>query len=212
MEPGLLMHWKLRVLPAVLAGFLGILFAGAPTATGAVPPSPHQIIREAADNLLAVMSTRRAEFEADPARLRSVVNEVLRPHFDVDYASRLILGRYWPRSTEDQRRRFTKALYDSVVRKYSSGLLEFNENSVEIIPHRGLIRLDEEYVTVRTQVNLDTGVQVPVDYRTRWNGSEWKVFDVIVEGLSYVTYYRDQIGQDVKMKGLDQVIADLGSA
>jgi phospholipid transport system substrate-binding protein len=211
MEPGLLMHWKLRFLPALLAGFLGVLSA-APTATGAVPPSPHQIIRETADDLLAVMSARRAEFEANPARLRSVVDEVLRPHFDVDYASRLILGRFWPRSTEDQRLRFTTALYDSMVRKYSAGLLEFNENTVEIIPHRGLIRLDEEYVTVRTLVNLETGVQVPVDYRTRWTGDDWKVFDVIVEGLSYVTYYRDQIGQDVKQKGLDQVIIDLGSA
>ena len=66
-------------------------------------------------------------------------------------------------------------------------------------------------MTVRTLVNLDTGVQVPVDYRTRWTGNEWKVFDVIVEGLSYVTYYRDQIGQDVKQKGLDQVISDLAS-
>ncbi len=210
METGLPMHWKLRLTPALTAGCLGILFATAP-ATGAVPPSPHQIIREAADDLLAVMTARRAEFEANPAQLRGVVDNVLRPHFDVDYASRLILGRYWPRSTEDQRQRFTEALYNSVVRKYSAGLLEFDENSVEIIPHRGLIRLDEEYVTVRTLVNLDTGVQVPVDYRTRWTGNEWKVFDVIVEGLSYVTYYRDQIGQDVKQKGLDQVISDLAS-
>ena len=198
-------------MPTVLGALRGVFLAAAPAA-GAVPPSPHQIIRDTADELLAVMSARRAEFEANPARLRSVVDNVLRPHFDVDYASRLILGRYWPRSTEDQRRRFTEALYGSMVRRYSTGLLEYNENTVEIIPHRGLIRLDEEYVTVRTLVNLDTGVQVPVDYRTRWTGDEWKVFDVIVEGRSYVTYYRDQIGQDVRMKGLDQVIADLGSA
>jgi phospholipid transport system substrate-binding protein len=210
MEPGLPMHWKLRLLPAVVSGCLGILLVAAPAAS-AVPPSPHQIIRDTADDLLAVMSVRRAEFEANPAQLRGVVDNVLRPHFDVDYASRLILGRYWPRSTEDQRRRFTEALYGSMVRRYSAGLLEFEENTVEIIPHRGLIRLDEEYVTVRTLVNLDTGVQVPVDYRTRWTGDQWKVFDVIVEGRSYVTFYRDQIGQDVKQKGLDQVIADLGS-
>jgi phospholipid transport system substrate-binding protein len=204
------MHRKPGLIFALCAGAIGFSLASAP-AVPAVPPSPHQIIRDAADELLGVMESRRGEFEANPAGLYGVVDDVLRPHFDVDYAARLILGRYWPRSTEDQRRRFTEALYGSLVRKYSSGLLEFTENTVEIIPHRGLIRLDEEYVTVRTRVNLDTGVAVPVDYRTRWNGNEWKVFDVIIEGLSYVTYYRDQIGQDVKLKGLDQVITDLAS-
>ncbi len=204
------MHRKPGLIFALCAGAIGFSLASAP-AVPAVPPSPHQIIRDAADELLGVMKSRRGEFESNPAGLYGVVDDVLRPHFDVDYAARLILGRYWPRSTEDQRRRFTEALYGSLVRKYSSGLLEFTENTVEIIPHRGLIRLDEEYVTVRTRVNLDTGIAVPVDYRTRWNGDEWKVFDVIIEGLSYVTYYRDQIGQDVKLKGLDQVITDLAS-
>ncbi len=204
------MHRKPGLFFAVCVGVIGFVLGASPVAL-AVPPSPHQIVREAADELLGVMENRRGEFESNPAGLYGVVDDVLRPHFDVDYAARLILGRYWPRSTEDQRRRFTEALYGSLVRKYSSGLLEFTENTVEIIPHRGLIRLDEEYVTVRTRVNLDTGIAVPVDYRTRWNGDEWKVFDVIIEGLSYVTYYRDQIGQDVKLKGLDQVITDLAS-
>jgi phospholipid transport system substrate-binding protein len=53
------------------------------------------------------------------------------------------------------------------------------------------------------------GIAVPVDYRTRWTEGRWKVFDVKIEGLSYVTYYRDLIGDDVRAKGLDAVIEDL---
>ncbi len=138
-----------------------------------------------------------------------MVDEVLRPNFDVEYASRLVLGRYWPRSTPEQRDAFTRALYDSLVRRYSRGLLQYDENTVKVLPHGGLIGLNEDFVTVKTVVMTTDGVAVPVDYRTRWSEGRWKVFDVKIEGLSYVTYYRDLIGDDVRRKGLDAVIADL---
>jgi len=50
---------------------------------------------------------------------------------------------------------------------------------------------------------------VPVDYRTRWTDGGWKVFDVIIEGLSYVTHYRDLMGEDMRQKGIDGVIEEL---
>jgi phospholipid transport system substrate-binding protein len=175
-------------------------------------PSPHQIIQATADELLAVIKSRRPELESSPRALYEVVDEVLRPNFDVDYAGRLVLGRYWPRATTEQRQRFIDALYGSLVRKYARGLLQYQEDTVRVLPHRGLIRIDEDFVTVKTEVKTNDGVLVPVDYRTRWTDDSWKVFDVVIEGLSYVTFYRDLIGDDVRQKGLDAVITDLESA
>ncbi len=178
----------------------------------AAVPSPHQIIQDTADELLVVVKSRRPELESDSDALYKVVDEILRPNFDVAYAGRLVLGRYWPRSTADQRERFTEALYRSLVRKYARGLLKYREDTVRIFPHSGLIRIDEDFVTVKTEVKTSDGILVPVNYRTRWVEGNWKVFDVIVEGLSYVTYYRDLIGQDVRNKGLDVVIDNLGKS
>jgi len=178
----------------------------------AAVPSPHQIIQDTADELLVVVKSRRPELESNSAALYKVVDEILRPNFDVAYAGRLVLGRYWPRSTADQRERFTEALYSSLVRKYARGLLKYREDTVRIFPHSGLIRIDEDFVTVKTEVKTSDGILVPVNYRTRWVEGNWKVFDVIVEGLSYVTYYRDLIGQDVRNKGLDVVIDNLGKS
>ena len=191
-----------RALPAAL-----LLLCGA-TATAA-GPSPHQMIQQAADDLLLVVKQRRPELESDSRALYGVVDDVLRPNFDVEYAGRLVLGRHWPRSTPEQRAAFTEALYGSLVRRYSRGLLQYDEDTVKVLPHGGLIGLDEDYVTVKTVVLTNDGIAVPVDYRTRWNEGQWKVFDVKIEGLSYVTYYRDLIGDDVRAKGLDAVIDDL---
>lgn len=191
-----------RALPVAL-----VLLAGAVGA--AAGQSPHQMIQQTADELLVVIESRRAELEANPPALHRVVDDVLRPNFDVEYSGRLVLGRYWPRATPEQRVAFTEALYGSLVRRYSRGLLQYEEDTVQVLPHGGLIGLDEDFVTVKTVVMTRDGVAVPVDYRTRWSEGQWKVFDVKIEGLSYVTYYRDLIGDDVRRKGLDTVIEEL---
>jgi phospholipid transport system substrate-binding protein len=171
--------------------------------------SPQQMVKDSADELLVIVKSRRAELEANPARLYQIVDEVLRPNFDVVYSARLVLGRHWPRSTPEQRQLFTEALYGAMVRRYARGLLKYNEDSLIVEPHAGLIRLDEEFVTVNTKVKTAKGVLVPVNYRTRWADNSWKVFDVTIEGLSYVSSFRDTIGNDVRRKGLDAVIRDL---
>jgi len=197
---------RLTPVLAVVALTMWSGFAAAATATG---PSPHQIIQATADELLEVVRARRPELESNPKALYSVVDEILRPNFDVAYAGRLVMGRYWPRSTPEQRERFVAALYGSLVRRYARGLLEFREDSVNVLPHSGLISLDEDFVTVKTEVKTTDGTQVPVNYRTRWTDGGWKVFDVIIEGLSYVTHYRNLMGEDVRQKGLDSVIEEL---
>jgi phospholipid transport system substrate-binding protein len=195
-----LRRWFRSLLVLGLAVALPSLAAG---------PSPQQMVKASADELLVVVNSRRAELEANPARLHQIVDEVLRPNFDVVYSARLVLGRYWPRSTPEQRQRFTQALYRAMVRRYSAGLLKYHEDSVHVEPHAGLIRLDEEFVTVNTKIRTAKGVMVPVNYRTRWSDNSWKVFDVTIEGLSYVASFRDSIGNDVRRKGLDAVIRDL---
>lgn len=192
---------------AIIAGLMP-MFVGL-TTLAATGPSPQQMIQTTADDLLVVIRARRPELESDPAALYQVVDEILRPNFDISYAGRLVMGRYWPRSTPEQRQQFIDALYGSLVRRYGRGLLEYREDTVKVLPHPGLIKLDEDFVTVKTQVKTTSGTVVPVDYRTRWTDEGWKVFDVIIEGLSYVAHYRDMMGEDVRRKGLDTVIEEL---
>lgn len=190
----------LAALTAALAG---------PPSSAEPGPTPQQMIQSTADELLVVMRGRRSELEADPQALYEVVDNVLRPNFDIDYAGRLVMGRYWPRSTPEQRQQFIEALYGSLVRRYARGLLGYRDDTVTVLPHPGLIKLDEDFVTVKTEVKTTSGTIVPVDYRTRWTDGGWKVFDVIIEGLSYVTHYRDLMGEDMRQKGIDGVIEEL---
>ena len=192
-------------LPAVATAILL-----APLLLGAAPgPSPHQIVKSTGDTLAEALDNNRARLESNPQELYDLVDEVLRPNFDITYAGRLIMGRHWSTASTAERDQFVAALYASVVRRYGNGLLEFNEDRIKVVPPRELLSLDDEFITVKTEVHLDDGTMVPVNYRTRWTDETWKVFDVIVEGRSYVSYYRDEIGRDIAARGLPEVIEQL---
>ncbi len=68
---------------------------------------------------------------------------------------------------------------------------------------------EEDFVTVKTMVTLDDGTEVPVNYEMRWFDHAWKVYDVNIEGRSYVLYYRGVFRQEIEAKGFDKVIEDL---
>ena len=186
------------------------------TAAGALLPAafvaataagPDAVIRQASDEIVAVLNTRRDELAADRDELYRVVDEILLPRFDRRYAGGLVMGKYWRQANDDQRERFILALYRSLLRTYASNILEYDDDALEVIPYDG--DLSEGKAIVETRVTLDTGVVTPVNYRMRLSGEEWKAYDVIIEGISYVTNYRKQYASEFRAKGIDQVIAEL---
>ena len=121
-----------------------------------------------------------------------------------------MLARHWRGASNEQKRRFIDGLYNSLLRRYADGVLEFQEDRVEILPQRG--EADEKRATVRTMVTLDNGETIPVNYGLVNRGDNgWKVYDVTIEGISYVRNFRAEIDEEVKRTSLDAVIERLES-
>jgi phospholipid transport system substrate-binding protein len=97
--------------------------AAAPTAVDASGPS--QLIDSSSQILLQALDAHRAEYRKDPQKLYALIDQVLLPHFDVDYAAKLVLAQAWRTATPDQRTRFVKAFYQSLLRTYGDALVEF---------------------------------------------------------------------------------------
>lgn len=187
-----------------LAGAAVLLLGALASATAA---GPDEVIRQASDEIVAVLDTRRDELAADRDELYRVVDEILLPRFDRRYAGGLVMGKYWRRASDEQRERFILALYRSLLRTYASNILNYDGDALEVLPYEG--DLSEGKAVIETRVTLDTGVVTPVNYRMRLSGEEWKAFDVVIEGISYVTNYRKQYASEFRSKGIDQVIAEL---
>ncbi|MDH4107298.1 MAG: ABC transporter substrate-binding protein [Gammaproteobacteria bacterium] len=179
------------------------------TAFGAQAQSPNSVIEEAAGLLATTLDGRKDELAADREALYSVIDAILLPRFDRTYAAQLVLGRTWRDASEEQRERFIAAFYNSLLRKYADGLLQYDQNRIEILPFRG----DETKprVIVKTLVQLDDGTEVPVDYGLVRRDSAWLVFDVIIEGISYVRNFRAELDAEVAATSLEAVIQRLES-
>ena len=176
-------------------------------ATGALAVDPNDVIQGAADELSTELDGRKDALAEDKDALYTLIDGILLPRFDRRYAAQLVLGRHWRNASDEQRTRFIDAFYNSLLRRYADGVLEYDESRVEILPFRG--DLSKQRTTVRTMVTLDDGTEVPVNYGMVNRDGNWLIFDVTIEGISYVRNFRTELNAEIQAKSLDAVIARL---
>ncbi len=186
---------------------LGLILATASTAW-TDDRTPAQIVENTAGSILEQIDARRSEFQEDPDSLKMLVHEKLLPMLDQIYSAKLILGRQGRGQPEDKLKEFADALSTLLTDRYSTGLLRFrSREQMEILPPNP--KDNERLTRVRTRVKLENGGSAPVDYAFRKTSDGWKVFDVTVEGVSYVLTFRNQLAPKVAAEGIDKVTADL---
>jgi phospholipid transport system substrate-binding protein len=191
-----------------LAGAL--LLAGAPLlAANAIDAStPQKLIETSSKALLADLDVNRAAYRKDINGLYKVVDTQFLPHVDVPYAARQVLGKYWRDASDDQKKRFTDAVYRSLLTTYGKALIEFTGDQMVIKPFRGDAAAPNP--TVETVVRTRSGSTVDVNYVVhKMPDGQWKVWDVKIEGISYVKVLRDDYGSEIDQKGLDAVLKRL---
>ena len=173
------------------------------------PGSPDAVIVGAVNELNEKLSGRKAELAENREELYALINEVLLPRFDRKLAAQLVLAKHWRTASEEQRERFINAFYNSLLRKYADGLLEFDEDRIEVLEFRG--DASAKRALVKTNVTLDDGTQVPVHYDLVNRGDRWLIFNVKVEGVSYVSNFRTELDAEIRSSSLQAVIDRLES-
>ena len=181
--------------------------AGKPASTAVDTSGPSQLIESSANVILSGIDSRRDEFRKDPTGLYELVENTLLPHFDTPYAAQLVLGQHWRNATPDQRKRFVEAFYKSLLYTYGDAMVDFTADRLKVFPTK--VGPQDTRATVRTEVKRSNGTKVAVNYTMRKVNGEWKAWDVVIDGISYVKSYREDYGAEVAQKGLDAVIARL---
>lgn len=189
-------------LSLTLAGALAVVPAQADNSQ-----SPSELVKSRATALLDSVASQRETLKNNPDQLYSLVKGKLLPVFDFEFTSRLVLGRHWRDASDDQRQEFKDAFLDFLVHNYANGLLKYQNNKIDFLPVRGDV--DPRHTIVQTKVYLDDGTAVPVDYVLHKTDDSWKIFDVIIEGISYVNNYRQQFGSEIDQKSLAELIQRL---
>ncbi|HWK49495.1 MAG TPA: ABC transporter substrate-binding protein [Steroidobacter sp.] len=201
-------HSRRNILAAGLALVVGLSsFAGAAQAQDATKLGPQELVAKVANDTLKDLDANRAEYTKNKNKVRELVDKNMLPYFDTAYAAQLVLAKHWRTASQEQRKRFIDAFYQSLLQNYGEALLEFTPERLRILPFQG--NPNDKIATVRTEVRRDDGSRVPVNYSLRQTDNGWKAYDVQIQGVSYVKSFRTDFGAEIDQKGLDAVIQRL---
>ena len=177
--------------------------------SGAEPvgESPNVVIESAVVLFAEQLDGRKDELSENRAELYEIIDGILMPRFDRRFAAQVVLAKNWRTASEEQQARFIEAFYRALLRKYSDGILEFDPSKITVLPYRG--DMTKKRTKVRSTVALDDGSKVSVDYELVKRKAGWLVFNVVIEGVSYVLNFRAEVESEIRASSLEAVIERL---
>src|SRR6185436_19883025 len=193
-----------NLISALLAAAL-LLGAGPARAQEA----PDVLVKNVTLEVVDLISKDKEIKSGNRAKLIQVIDAKVLPHFNFAAMTGLALGQNWKKATPEQKKRLTEEFRTLLVRTYASALAAYSEQKLEFRPLRA--KPTDTDVTVQVRV-LQAGAQpVPIDYSMEKTAGGWKVYDVMVGGVSLVANYRTEFNNVVREAGIDGLIKNLGT-
>jgi phospholipid transport system substrate-binding protein len=194
----------IRKPSAVFAASLIVLFAALPAHA---QESPDVMVKRVSQDVVATIKGDPLIQAGNEARIREVIEAKLVPNFDFMRMTALAMGKNWRAATPEQQKRLADEFKTLLVRTYSGALSKYRDETIDYKPLR--MNPSDTDVTVRTLVMKSGGQPVQIDYNLAKAADGWKVFDVVIGGVSLVTNYRDEFNEQVKNGGVDGLIKTL---
>ncbi|MDH5600805.1 MAG: ABC transporter substrate-binding protein [Gammaproteobacteria bacterium] len=209
----------MSTLPHTLKnGFLtliiGLFFVANSQAQAKIQP-PDELIQLNTVKMLRSINEHRPEIKKTPAKLTSLVEDIILPHLDFITASKIVMGKYWRRANKEQKIKFIRQFRLLLLRFYSSALSEYLNNNnkdlkldlIKYFPSN--LKQGDTSITIRGEVEQEKGPGIPIFYRMHLTKKGWKIFDVSVEGISMITTYKNNFATELKTDGIDALILSL---
>lgn len=164
---------------------------------------PTDVVLQTADKVIERLRVSRPLSDEQATAL---VEELILPHLDFETFARLSLGKYWRQASPEQRTAFTREFHRLLLRSYATSL---NAYSGERIEHLGQRNEPGDRLLMQTQMIRAQGAPVRIDYRLHKRQDEWKIYDVVIEGISLIMTYRTSFSEEISRTGLDALILKL---
>jgi phospholipid transport system substrate-binding protein len=164
-----------------------------------------------ADQLISKLKENKTTLRENPSLVYSLANEIVVPHADINYmAKRVLPPKTWNNATSSQRSRFESAFSTLLVHTYASALANYNDQTIHFYPVRGGYA-GKSTVQVNSAIERSDGPSISVNYRLVLAGSEWKLFDMSVEGVSMLESFRSQFADQLAQGDIEALINKLGT-
>jgi phospholipid transport system substrate-binding protein len=189
----------------LLRFFVVLLF---PVLAFAQDAGPEALVKKMTEDVLAAVKSDKDLAAGDKQKAIKLAEEKILPHVDFEEATRLAVGRGWKEAKPEQQKKLVQEFRNMLVRTYSNAIGTYEGQTMKVLPSR--VKPGDTDATVRNQFVRPGGKPVLVDYAMRKTDAGWKIYDIVVEGVSLVLTYRSEFDAVVKQEGVDGLIKRLG--
>ena len=189
-------------MKSLLTLILGLILSCSPVL--AQENSPDALIKKVTEDVLTIVRQDKDIQNGNTKKAIDLVETKVLPHFDFQRMTALAMGKDWNKATPEQKKRLSEEFKTLLVRTYSNALTGYRDQIVRYKTSK--IQSDDTDVVVRTEIVQPGNKPIALNYALEKQADGWKVFDVIVAGVSLVTNYRDTFNQEVRANGIDGLI------
>jgi phospholipid transport system substrate-binding protein len=169
--------------------------------------APDEVVRKNVNDVLAAIKADKDLQGGDLKKIEKLAEEKVIPHFNFQRMTQLAVGRNWKDTNDTQKTALVAQFRTLLIRTYASSLSSYRNQTIDVKPAKAS-PTDTE-VVVRTAVIQPGGQPIPIDYSMEKTANGWKVFDVLIDGVSLVTNYRSSFNTEIKTNGVDGLIKSL---
>ena len=176
-----------------------------------VMPSPYVVLENVGNKLFSRIAENQQEIKKFPVLMQNIVEEELMPSIDYKYASYRILGKNLKNTNKAQRAQFVSSMRNYLARTYATALKQYRNQTVIFEPEKSVE--GKKIVSIKTQIVELNKPTIDVAFKMRKNKTtgEWKVFDMVVEGISLLSSKKAELSKRIAKQGVEQVSIELAS-
>jgi len=168
---------------------------------------PTAQVRATTDKILALMADPALKNEARNSERRQLIRTELDRRVNWATVARGSLGHHWAKRTRAEQTEFV-TLFSRLLEETFIDKFETHHAELEKVEYLGE-KLIDDYASVKAQVSTKDQIVHPVEYRLQKSGKDWRIYDVVLEGVSLVKNYRDQFDQILAKSPYEKLVADL---
>jgi phospholipid transport system substrate-binding protein len=169
--------------------------------------APDALVHGVMNEVLDSVKNDKAIQAGDQKKIIDLLETKVVRYFDFPHMTALAMGRDWRNASADQRSKMAAEFQSLLIRTYSNALTQYKGQTIDFKPLR--MQPADTDVTVHTEVKQAGSKSITIDYEMEKKADGWKVYDVVVAGVSLVTNYRDEFSQQIKANGIDGLIKSL---
>lgn len=149
---------------------------------------PTDQIKETIDKMIVILNDPVLKDPAQAEERRKMIRQAASERFDWREMARRSLAKHWKERTEEEKQEFVPLFTDLLERTYMKRIENYSGDKVSYDGEK----VKGKYSLVKVRIFTDKQVEIPVAYKMKKKGSEWKIYDVSIEGVSLVNNYRNQ--------------------